>query len=197
MRTGVTHAKYSLIVCRSLYFHIITWHDVFFGIRLSKRLIKQWSRRWIQKPWRWCDFVMWRASSWIWYIQRSMHLIRPLLSRSGTGRFTHDRQGYVIGINTLRPIQNGRQFANDIFKRIFLNENIKISMKISLRFIPKCPIDNSPALVQIMAWRLPGDKPLSEPMMVSLLTHICVTRPQWLKAIIRLPLRQWTNPEQP
>ena len=35
-------------------------------------------------------------------------------------------------------------------------------------------------LVQIMAWRRPGDKPLSEPMMVSLLTQICVTRPQWV-----------------
>ena len=40
-------------------------------------------------------------------------------------------------------------------------------------------INNIPALVQIMAWRRPGDKPLSEPMMVSLATHICVTRPQW------------------
>ena len=36
-------------------------------------------------------------------------------------------------------------------------------------------------LVQIMAWRHPGDKPLSEPGMVNLLTHICVTRPQWVK----------------
>ena len=33
-----------------------------------------------------------------------------------------------------------------------------------------------------MAWRHPGDKPLSEPMMISLLMHICVTLPQWLKA---------------
>ena len=40
---------------------------------------------------------------------------------------------------------------------------------------------NIPALVQIMAWRCSGDKPLSEPMMVSLLTRICVTRPQWVK----------------
>ena len=31
-----------------------------------------------------------------------------------------------------------------------------------------------------MAWRRSGDKPLSEPMMVNLLTHICVTRPQWV-----------------
>ena len=40
--------------------------------------------------------------------------------------------------------------------------------------------NNMPSLVQMMAWRRPGDKPLSEPMMVSLLTHICVTRPQWV-----------------
>ena len=48
-------------------------------------------------------------------------------------------------------------------------------------FVPKGPINNSPALVQIMAWRQSGDKPLSEPMMVCLLAHICVTRPQWVK----------------
>ena len=35
-----------------------------------------------------------------------------------------------------------------------------------------------------MAWRRPGDKPLSEPMMVSLLTHICVTRPQWVNSFL-------------
>ena len=82
--------------------------------------------------------------------------------------------------NTLRPRQNGRHFADDTFKRIFLNENVRISIKISLKFVPKCPINNIPALVQIMAWRRPGDKPLSEPMMISLPTHICVTRPQWV-----------------
>ena len=82
-------------------------------------------------------------------------------------------------INTLGPRQHGRHFADDTFKRIFLNENVIISIKISLKFVPKGPINNIPALVQIMAWRRPGDKPLSEAaMMVSLLTHICVTRPQ-------------------
>ena len=39
-------------------------------------------------------------------------------------------------------------------------------------------IYNIPVLVEIMAWRRRGDKPLSEPMMVRLPTHICVTRPQ-------------------
>ena len=83
--------------------------------------------------------------------------------------------------NTLRPRQNGRHIAGDIFKCIFMNENAWISLKISLKFVPKFRINNIPALVQIMTWHWPGDKPLSEPMMFSLLTHICVTRPQWVK----------------
>ena len=87
-------------------------------------------------------------------------------------------------LNSLRPRQNGRLFADDTFKRIFLNENIRISTKNSLKFVPQCLINNIPALVLIMAWRRPGDKPLSEPMLVRSLTHICVTRPQWVKAIL-------------
>ena len=56
-------------------------------------------------------------------------------------------------LNTLRPGQNGRHFADNIFKCIFLNENVWIPIKISLKFFPKGPINNIPALVQIMAWR--------------------------------------------
>ena len=85
-----------------------------------------------------------------------------------------------ILVNTLRPRQDGRHFPDDIFKWIFLNENVWISLRISLKFVPKVWINNIPALVQIMAWHRPSDKPLSEPMKVSLLTHICVTRPQWV-----------------
>ena len=85
-------------------------------------------------------------------------------------------------INTLRPRQNGCHFTDNMLKCIFLNEDIWISNKIPLKFVPRDPINNIPALVQIMAWRRPGDKPLSEPMVVSSLTHICVTRPQWVNA---------------
>ena len=53
--------------------------------------------------------------------------------------------------DTLRPRQNGRHFADDIFKCNFLNENVWISIGISLKFVPKDPINNIPALVQIMA----------------------------------------------
>ena len=66
----------------------------------------------------------------------------------------------------------------DIFKCIFLNENVWISNKISLEFVPNGQINNIPTLVQTMARRRPCDKPLSEPMMVSLLTHSLITRSQ-------------------
>ena len=88
--------------------------------------------------------------------------------------------------NTLRPRQNEQHFADDIFKRILSNENVWILIKISLKFVPKGPINNIPALVQIMAWRRSGDKPLSEPMMVSLLTYICVTGSSQILDFVRL-----------
>ena len=83
-------------------------------------------------------------------------------------------------INTLRPRQNGCHFADATFNRIFVNENVLILIKFSLKFVPKGPINNIPALVQMMACRRSGDKPLSETVVVSLLTHICVTQPQWI-----------------
>ena len=76
--------------------------------------------------------------------------------------------------------KNGGHFPADIFKCIFLNENAWISIKISLQCVPEGPIHNIPELVQIMTWRRPSDKPLSEPMRISLLMHICVTRPEWV-----------------
>ena len=92
-------------------------------------------------------------------------------------------EGIKERFNTLRPRQIGRHFPDNIFKCIFLNENIWISINISLKFVP---INNIQALVQIMAWRRPGDKALSEPMMVSLLMHVCFTRPQWANQTINL-----------
>ena len=94
----------------------------------------------------------------------------------------------VCAFNPLRPRQNGRHFADDTFKRIFLNENVIISIKISLKCVSKGLISNIPALVQIMAWRRSGDNPLSEPMMVRLLTLICVTRPQWINPLSAGPV---------
>ena len=68
----------------------------------------------------------------------------------------------VLCFITLRPRQNGRHFPDAIFKWIFLNENVSISIDISLEFVTRGPINNIPTLVQVMAWR----RPLSEPMML-------------------------------
>ena len=89
----------------------------------------------------------------------------------------------IYKCKVLRTRQNGHHFADDNFKRIFLNENARISIEISLKFVPKGRINNIPSLFKIMAWRRPGDKPSSEPMMVRLPTHIWVARPQWLKGV--------------
>ena len=72
---------------------------------------------------------------------------------------------FCPGINSSIPGQNGRLFADDIFRCISANEKFCILIKISLRFVPWGPIDNNPVLIQIMTWRRIGDKPLSEPML--------------------------------
>ena len=106
-------------------------------------------------------------------VPRRQHSIFPLAPRRFEQNFRLAIFKLILVINTLRLRQNGT------FKHIFLTENI-IAMKISLNFIPSGQIINNPALVQIMAWRRPGAKPLSEPVMVSLLMLICVTWPQWV-----------------
>ena len=71
----------------------------------------------------------------------------------------------IPAVGLFSPAQNGRHFADDIFKSIFMNEKFCIFIGISLKFVPKGPIVNKSALVQVMAWRRTGDKPLPEPMM--------------------------------
>ena len=55
--------------------------------------------------------------------------------------------------------------ADDNFKCIFLNENDEILIRFSLKFVPRSPIYNKLALVQVMACRLFGAKPLPEPIL--------------------------------
>ena len=71
--------------------------------------------------------------------------------------------------NTLRPKKDGLRFAEYIFKRMFLNEKVWISNKISRKFVPKGSIYNKRTLVQIVACRS--------------LTHTCVIRPQWVNLL--------------
>ena len=55
--------------------------------------------------------------------------------------------------------------ADNIFKWIFLNENDGIPIQFSLKFVPRSPIDNKPALVQVMVGCWSGAEPLPEPML--------------------------------
>ena len=90
----------------------------------------------------------------------------------------------VIWAWTHPPEQNCRLFADDIFRCIFLNEKCCILIEISPKFVPKGSIDNNPAPVQIMAWRLIGEKPLSEPMLIWFTyTYICGTRWRWVNQL--------------
>ena len=89
----------------------------------------------------------------------------------------------TIHFNSLRRseaymCQQTRPSLLQIMACCLYGANVWILIKMSLKFVSKGQINNIPALVQIMAWRWPGDKPLSEPMMVRLLTHKCVTQPQ-------------------
>ena len=95
--------------------------------------------------------------------------------------FTRSSILAILALNTLRPGQDGHHLVNDTFKYKLVNENVLISIKNSFKFVPKGSINNIPALVQIMAWCRPGDKPLSEPMMVRLPMHIWVIQSQWVK----------------
>ena len=110
----------------------------------------------------------------------NFHTISVVLGWGCSRSQQRNNQSPVLSIRTGGARQNERQFPDDISKCIFLNESIWILIKISLKFIPKGQINNIPSLIQIMACRLVGAKPLSEPMMVSLLTHISVIRPQWV-----------------
>ena len=93
--------------------------------------------------------------------------------------------------NTLGPRYDGRHFADDIFKYIFLNGNICSLVKISLKFVSMVRMNRILSLVQIMAWH----QLLSGPMMVSLVTHILVIRPGYLSMSrwqnLHVPWKKW------
>ena len=63
--------------------------------------------------------------------------------------------------------------ADNIYKYIFLNENDRIPIRISLKFILRSPNDKKPLLVQVMAWRRTGNKSLPE-LMLNQFTDTCM-----------------------
>ena len=83
--------------------------------------------------------------------------------------FNHETNPVKATTNTLRPRQNDRQFLDDILKCIY-------KFRFHWRLFPRVQ------LTIFQHWHWPGDKPLSETMMVSSQTHMCVTRPEWVNS---------------
>ena len=90
--------------------------------------------------------------------------------------------GIELGIYALRALTHWcRDEMGNMSQTTFSNVlSLMDFFLFRLKFLPKRRVNNIPALVQMMAWRRLGDKPLLEPMMASLPTHICVSRPQWI-----------------
>ena len=71
--------------------------------------------------------------------------------------------GFMV-MNALIEKYSNKHWGRDTVGTISqttMNEKVWTSIKISLKFVRKGSINHIPALVQIMAWRHPGDKPLS------------------------------------
>ena len=110
--------------------------------------------------------------------------IRPRI-----GPFMLWKQYYI-----LRARQNRRQFPDDSFNCILLNENIWTPMTIWLKFIPNGPINNIPALVQIMTLRQPGEKPFSEPVMAWFVDAYMLPSAQWIQSKDKCFTLSWLPP---
>ena len=117
--------------------------------------------------------------AWLSFQERLAYLISLTSHRtsliSATHNFRFSYGGFNSSLSRLNVSHSGRHFKCIFFKKID-----KFPNQISLKFVPMSPIDNKPALVHVIDWCRPGEKPLSEPMIVSLQTYICVTRPQWV-----------------
>ena len=121
---------------------------------------------------------IWLGSWWLEvYRMTTKHMVR-------LRAYVNNLSYHIIAIgkwqfHTLKPRQSGRHFSGDIFRCIFFNEELEFQLRCQCNlFIGSI---NIPALVRAMGRRRPGDKPLSEPIMVSLVTHICVTWPPLVK----------------
>ena len=106
-------------------------------------------------------FSQWGASgsNTAAHIGIESHVGLIYLSTASSSKHHGLQQPYIV---TMRLWQNGHHFPDDIFKCIFLTKKVEFSF----RFVANGPINNKSALVQKMSWYQPGDKPLSEPIMI-------------------------------
>ena len=162
-------ANWNFLIERRIYFIVHIWcrskyqHMTYKNPHLNNCLMESWGIIYL--------LILLPKAMFFWVIDQ--FVLRAVL-------ITVFSTKYYVCLNSLRPRQNRRRFADDIFKWMFLSENRGYLIEISLTFVPKGRINNKSALVRIMAWRRTGDKPLSWPMVCSLMTHIYVTGSQWV-----------------
>ena len=119
----------------------------------------------VQGCWRMMGSIEFHSNVWYMYLSKEFHFYTRCLASYPS--YWSNSSIWLIYIDDMLIYHIG---APSTSKCIFLNENIWIPF--SQKFVPKVRINNIPALVPIMAWRRPGDKQLSEPMMFSLLTNV-------------------------
>ena len=134
-----------------------TWRQGFLStlVQVMSGCLVVYSRKCI------CKYRLWRSAIFLrpqyiktWQNTTLWMYIKQVTSRGhfiymmGTRALFTER--LLIWFNLTHPThpeQNGRHFADDIFKCIFVNEKFCILIKISLKFVPWGPIDNNTALV--------------------------------------------------
>ena len=130
--------------------------DVFFDLRLNKRLRKQSRGRWLEMP----SYSLWRRCndhSWKIFKINTLLVGDLVMKRARTA---------AVMASTFHPGQNGCHFGRRHFQMHFLEwKSDTISIQISVKFVLRNPTSNKPGLVQLMVWRQTGDKPLPLPMM--------------------------------
>ena len=118
------------------------------------------------------------------FLPRNLHKWWPVMSRASSFWWPNnstDSTGSwrLLAVNTWKPEQNGRYFADNILKCIFFYNDILVM--ISQEFISNGLIDNKSGLVQVMACRLTGH--FLNQWWLSLLMHHCIIRPQWVNSL--------------
>ena len=129
----------------------LTYCVVSDGLLGYRGLYYKWSHIWnYESPVISCQHIAWSVCESV------------CLLTNDTIRASLVIQRTCFAINSSSDGQNGRHVLHNILRWILINGQFCILINISPKFVTKGPIDNSPTLVRIMAWRRLGDKPLSE-----------------------------------
>ena len=130
----------------------------------------------------WCSihYSLYKSSK---FICMCMHIFIYIMENLGLSHGIWNTK-YLINLTHWGRDKMATFLQTTFPKCMYFNEIVWIAIKISLNFANKGPIYNIPALIYIMDWCRPGDKPLSRTVMVKLPTHILSLSLKELKVIL-------------